>query len=562
MILNIRRQALPRHIWLVFRGPYHIYHQPDDELDRFPWSPAQLPSDTSTLSQATETDVCQKAPKERYLSDTVHVPDASASLLFQYRPLTLAKEIRLVKIQSGAASDPLEIRIIHALFYVQIYDAVSYTWGDETDRVLVTIRPTAAKISVTRNCEEALLALRYNGVPRTVWVDAIGINQNDTGERNEQVRMMADIYGGARQVIIYLGKTSGDSDLAMYRISNFSPYERRHETISLGAVQRIKRLLQRPWFNRMSIKHLIWVIQEAALAQDAVVRCGDISIPWHHFLYIPANFIKTVPPTISIRYRSTLRRAAGTEAYLFDLLCQTRQCQAKEPRDKLFGILSLLRPTPPLSADYRKSTAEVFTEVAVVMMNRIGPRSLGQVFDANAPLARRSACLFDWKFTLIIEDCPTFSPLVARKPVSISTAIQFASRTIAAISSPLVSTYVPWAWNPILVGPDVAGLQTIRKTLGLPLERGLRDIDSVELTDDVSRLWYGRRLFTTPDGLAGLAPTNAREGDWSCTFDGCHVPYLLRYHENKYSYVGEAFVDRPLDYDYLGDQSRCDFDIV
>jgi hypothetical protein len=57
---------------------------------------------------------------------------------------------------------------------------------------------------VTRNREEVLRAFRDSKSPKSVWIDTLVINQSDTEERNAQVRMMADIFGGARHVVIYL----------------------------------------------------------------------------------------------------------------------------------------------------------------------------------------------------------------------------------------------------------------------------------------------------------------------------------------------------------------------
>ena len=39
---------------------------------------------------------------------------------------------------------------------------------------------------------------------RRLWIDAICINQASLKEKNQQVPMMADIYGGAARVLVWL----------------------------------------------------------------------------------------------------------------------------------------------------------------------------------------------------------------------------------------------------------------------------------------------------------------------------------------------------------------------
>lgn len=62
--------------------------------------------------------------------------------------------------------------------------------------------------------------LRLAEKPRTVWVDALSINQIDDEEKTHQVQHMRKIYELASRVVIWLGKASDDSDLAMDLIAD------------------------------------------------------------------------------------------------------------------------------------------------------------------------------------------------------------------------------------------------------------------------------------------------------------------------------------------------------
>jgi hypothetical protein len=56
---------------------------------------------------------------------------------------------------------------------------------------------------VTENVFQALLHLRSsNGISRTLWVDAICINQADDIERGHQVQYMGRIYNKATKVTV------------------------------------------------------------------------------------------------------------------------------------------------------------------------------------------------------------------------------------------------------------------------------------------------------------------------------------------------------------------------
>lgn len=98
------------------------------------------------------------------------------------------------------------------------YEAVSYTWGctDLVRRVLVGDR----YMSVTENCYQTLCRLRprctaiegaCSVCPRTLWIDAICIDQTSLEERTRQVRIMSAIYTRARVVLLWAGSLNEDS---------------------------------------------------------------------------------------------------------------------------------------------------------------------------------------------------------------------------------------------------------------------------------------------------------------------------------------------------------------
>ena len=122
-----------------------------------------------------------------------------------YVPLRTARSTRLLKILPGPIDSPLAIELSEAnLDDNPSYDAISYTWSDETSTVPISIneRPHC----IRKNLHNFLVRLREQSYCRYVWVDAISIRQDDTNEKGRQVAMIGDIFRGAKQVLVWVGE--------------------------------------------------------------------------------------------------------------------------------------------------------------------------------------------------------------------------------------------------------------------------------------------------------------------------------------------------------------------
>jgi hypothetical protein len=121
----------------------------------------------------------------------------------------MGQNIRLLVLHSGKPADPIRCDIVHVnILSHPVYEAVSYTWATENGdcQLSETIIVGGRYISVTANCLYALWRLRKVDAPRTLWLDAISINQEDVSERNHQVGLMREIYSNASSVLIYIGE--------------------------------------------------------------------------------------------------------------------------------------------------------------------------------------------------------------------------------------------------------------------------------------------------------------------------------------------------------------------
>ena len=150
------------------------------------------------------------------------------------------------------------------------FDAVSYVWGtqDRTRHIFCD----GETISVTVNCELALRHLRSKDRLRTLWIDAICINQKSEEERNDQVLRMGDIFKTAVNMYIWLGTGSTKEQTALIRLQSKKDLQGDFQDfIALEAV------MKNQWWTRM------WTFQEFILAQRPIFVVGEVQIDWEDF---------------------------------------------------------------------------------------------------------------------------------------------------------------------------------------------------------------------------------------------------------------------------------------
>jgi hypothetical protein len=90
-------------------------------------------------------------------------------------------------------------------------------WGGS--ETLKAISVDRQSISVRQNLWFALDALRDQVNPRTLWTNALCINQDDVQGRNRQVAMMGRIYQEATKVLVWLGEAADDSEIVFDRMN-------------------------------------------------------------------------------------------------------------------------------------------------------------------------------------------------------------------------------------------------------------------------------------------------------------------------------------------------------
>ncbi|KIX93326.1 uncharacterized protein Z520_10969 [Fonsecaea multimorphosa CBS 102226] len=347
----------------------------------------------------------QKSPDTvpSYLPRLVETGDAAGASSSCYRPLNQSVgEIRLVLLQPGLSEEPLSCTLIHTSLYKcsVSYEALSYCWGDPRNRENIVVRvhnggqPSELTMSITSNLYSALRTLRtQTGPPRTIWIDAISINQADLDERSSQVRLMTMTFMNASRVIVWLGEGNSVTKSAIQTIRAIN--DRHFKTkaweladlhhplmeAELGVDEFVDdlALFESPWFRRT------WVVQEVFNARGIVVHCGEDTLDWPALLRVNkcirltdlkmnSSYKAQLPPIYQDIFDSLSSRVwrdsftgSSTELGILEILIKGLDLDAEDPRDKIFAMLQFDQETADLGSlpaeivpDYRKAAPEVF----------------------------------------------------------------------------------------------------------------------------------------------------------------------------------------------------------
>lgn len=246
------------------------------------------------------------------------------------------------------------------------YEALSYTWGStKSHKAIFTFHSDGGhrKLLVTKNLALALRHLRTTTAPRTLWIDAICINQEDIKERSAQVKRMASIYSLAHRVVVWLGPGSPSSSLAMSTLEYLGEQieiSRQGNVIHMpGAVERhwykesadlpydartlnaVLRLSERTYFTR------VWIVQELFLSNHrTVIQCGSDSMSWMN-LRKAFNCLSTKRSLPSALFREQLVVVARLADYdardpYRELTRSIRDRNCSNDRDRVYGLLGLM----------------------------------------------------------------------------------------------------------------------------------------------------------------------------------------------------------------------------
>lgn len=340
---------------------------------------------------------------------------------FEYSPVSPGY-IRVLDLVSLPA-EPLQcsLRTVKLGDPDTVFTALSYVWGDGAQPFAMDVVPGNRTIPLTTSLHNALQDLRDcdDVQPKTFWADQICINQMDNEEKSHQVAQMDQVYKCAKRVVTYLGPgEEGDnealdlcvriheyfdplmatSELAGINEANMNDFAEKYTNIDLDDIPedlffpeeifegdgrmtfaRLENIVSGTWVTRL------WLVQENILNNNTVFLRGSRTMPWECIrLVCLLSWVGLVPIIQRARQVSQMLRVrkawwtreSGTE-YLLELqslitsLATGWECW--DPRDRVYSVLGLATDARELGLvrpDYSKSTAQVFTDVAVAFTLR------------------------------------------------------------------------------------------------------------------------------------------------------------------------------------------------
>ncbi|KAF7557389.1 hypothetical protein G7Z17_g642 [Cylindrodendrum hubeiense] len=306
---------------------------------------------------------------------------------YKYEPLGSGALVRVIELHPGTSKDIVSFDLHTVdLSKSPAYEALSYEWGKGQRDIPVECND--GRLRVTRNLMMALKSIRSTTSSRTLWIDALCINQEDMDERSKQVMMMKEIYQKARTVLMWLGPSRKYTKYAWSKIPAFksafevliqdncilsSPDEKTTEPVrqilqDVGRrdVKGMKDLCCRRYFTRA------WIFQEMVLAGSrGYVLCGDYRCKWDDMkkalaAYEECNEIIDGEYVYIDSYLFVERMFAKRGALEFSQVVDAmKKLHASDPRDKIYAALGLMRESmADLKPDYTLSVQEVFVHTA------------------------------------------------------------------------------------------------------------------------------------------------------------------------------------------------------
>ena len=326
----------------------------------------------------------------------------------------LSFQFRLLDLSPGRWHDQLrgKLRIV-SLDRKPPFEALSYTWGSPATGGKTIAIDNDHHLPITENLFVALRRLRSVIVQRTVWVDAICINQDDLAEQGRQVSIMGDVYEAAIRVLIWLGEYSNATlyDHVQMRRPHFKQRSKAYLRNSRGrkfalALNEAIASTEPKWHDRA------WIIQEFSMAREIRLCFGPISM-----LYDPIHMVDlmlhSAEPLEDLRafhakvsdMRKLKLGSREPKQSISEAILYTSAASCSKPRDKVYSLLSLIDPNESqiIRGDFRERSEQAFARATIAA---IVARLDFQIFELIGFNQPRVANLPTWAVDFTMRHSP------------------------------------------------------------------------------------------------------------------------------------------------------------
>ncbi|KAK8206960.1 heterokaryon incompatibility protein-domain-containing protein [Phyllosticta capitalensis] len=522
---------------------------------------------------------------------------AENSHLYQYAPLEGPNSFRILELLPGEIHETPRCNIVHvSMDEKPQYEALSYVWSLGKATIYCGSSNVTFRVSVT--CIRALKYLRLRDKSRSLWIDAICINQEDSPaaieEKDQQVKMMHKIYENASRVLIYpmgLHKLQQEDIGTLLGFVNLGRDERDQEKIPIPQqyqgfesprygdkeIQFIARRME--WFSRT------WVIQEAALADEAIMVLGKVEVPLQEFIDLSLEAIDSRDELRDqLSLHASLRKPSTPRPSLLRLAYSSRCTKATRPQDKLFALVGIASDGDSFQSaiSYGKDPATVFADFSQRCINQSRNLDLLSVVRESPPSQVSPSWAVQWD-SMDIDYLSVLDPLGSRRNFKAcgdftSTERQDRDTHELHLRGIKFDSVRAKSWFK-MVGTSTSELVGALRRLSFPCLKGetrqgpksqaqtsvvYNDIENAiystiscrvqdmsKQRDEPDWVHIDRRsrnydFVKTSRGYIGLIDKSVSKGDLICLLSGGSVPYVLRPvpgEEGKFQFIGEAYIE-------------------
>jgi hypothetical protein len=468
------------------------------------------------------------------------------------------------------------------------YTAISYMWGRrDADQV---IELDNASFSVTENLWTCLRKFRNHRDGNNFWVDAICINQEDSDERSSQVSQMGKIYAKAQEVVIWpRDPTRKLENASVLRAMNFvrTIVESNQNNISFATHflafyqdpecderwSELAALCQTEYWSR------VWIVQETVLASKVILHGEDddenptSSLRWEDFMQVcqalanlPANWpisetVLAVRESLPLRLES--RRSSFSKfSPIESLLAIFEDSKCSEPRDKIYGLLSLAENQfrSEVTVNYSMTMFEVYVDVVwafgtkknmthICTFTQLVQRTLGGPFPRHSQVSHDRSDLGLLNLAALCKGA--ILPIDTIPGASIGPAVASRKR-VEALRRCFQSLVHTMGDRDIYLANAVNQLEQVPPEYLAPIDSSSSYVSawypqsSPTLQTDMAFIPpkdNGQtRLFLGTNGEIGLAAGCIREDDVLCQFIDCDIAAIVRPKGDKYQIISRAVV--------------------
>lgn len=309
-----------------------------------------------------------------------------------YSPLQSPTSIRLLRLEPSsdeAESIKCALIVVIELQKARDFEALSYCWGAGGRSQEVFCDNETAPFIVSENLFYALKRLRLGDRARTLWIDAMCINQHDLLERGQQVSIMRMIYSQSSGVVVWLGeldgtfaaaikfmqemaqdilrqgRENGSNESCVHALRTMTVQDKLRHLKSWSLPPNFRSLMETCWeglarFYELPWFYRVWVVQEIQSCETAQVLCGEYSIDWILVDFIARWFVasklgNSILQRLKLQENDNQGAFMGTEQLHFmrvkhlntpqevpflRLLDRAQSFRSSNPRDKIFALLT------------------------------------------------------------------------------------------------------------------------------------------------------------------------------------------------------------------------------